>query len=73
MDQRKEPLSRCDMRYRFSSEDCKKGGKARARQPDFVDACRKGFEKTMETHPFFARHHLKRIIKNFNARRKAQA
>ena len=57
------------MRHVFTREERRRGGLARSQQPDFVEACRKGFEVTMETHPFFARKHLKKIIKDFNRRK----
>ncbi len=55
------------MRHKFTRDECQRGGRARASQASFVEACRKGFERTMETHPFYARKHLKKKIKAFNA------
>lgn len=49
-------------RYKFTKEDCVKGGKARAAQPSFREACSLGFWATMDKHPFFARKHLKKKI-----------
>jgi hypothetical protein len=54
------------MRHVFTKEECRRGGKARAQQESFVEACSKGFWTTMERHPFFARHYLKSIIREYN-------
>ncbi len=54
------------MRHQFTREQRSKGGKTRSQQASFREGCSKGFWKTMETHPFFARKHLKRIIKEYN-------
>lgn len=48
----------------FTQQERSRGGRTRSKQPDFVDACRKGFETTFERHPFFARHHLKMKIRH---------
>ena len=45
-------------RYQFTREDVKKGNRNQPREAK-VNAGKLGFERTMETHPFFARHWLK--------------
>jgi hypothetical protein len=50
-------------RHKLTPEECRRGGKARAQQESFKDACRAGFQATLERHPFYARHWLKQKIK----------
>jgi hypothetical protein len=50
-------------RYIFTKEERQRGGKTRKAQPDYYEACAKGWETTMQRHPFFARHYLKAKIK----------
>jgi hypothetical protein len=50
-------------RHVFTLDESRRGGRARARLPDFPAACSKGFWSTMDRHPFFARHHLKLLIR----------
>ena len=52
------------MRHQLSKEDCSKGGKIRKAQASYPDACRKGFQVTMERYPLFARKHLKAKIRH---------
>jgi hypothetical protein len=47
----------------------RRGGKARAVQESMTEARSKGFWRTMELHPFFARKHLRRKIKAQNQHR----
>lgn len=53
------------MRYQFTHADRVKGGKARAAQESFRDACSLGFWACLDKHPFFARKHLKKKIRAF--------
>jgi hypothetical protein len=50
------------MRHKFTSEESQRGGKARAKQPDFVEACRKGFAATKQAHPYYVRHEVSRKL-----------
>ena len=59
-------------RYQLTREDRSKGGKTRSQQPSFRDACSKGFWSTMDKHPYFARKHLKHIIRAYNTRNHPQ-
>ena len=49
-----------------------KGGKARAAQPSFPEACSKGFWACADKHPYFFRKHLKKRIRAYY-KAKAQA
>ncbi len=49
------------------------GGKTRAAQPGMKEARSAGFWATMETHPFYARKHLRHKIKGQNDLRARQA
>jgi hypothetical protein len=59
-------------RHKFTPEESKRGGKARASQPDFVDACRRGFQATKEAHPYFVRHEVSKKIEPNKQVRNAQ-
>lgn len=49
-------------KYQFTQEDRSKGGKMQPREAKVL-AGQKGFERTCELHPYFARKWLKKIIK----------
>lgn len=49
-------------RHELTPEDRSRGGKTRAAQPSFIEACRKGFEATCAHHPYFVRKHLPKWI-----------
>ena len=51
------------MRHQFTKEERSRGGKVRAAQESMQEARSRGFWMTMERHPYFARHHLKHLIK----------
>lgn len=55
------------MKHVFTKDECSRGGKNGTRE-DKQKAGRAGFERVSETHPYFVRKHLKRIIKDFNGR-----
>lgn len=57
------------MKHVFTKDECSRGGKNGTRE-DKQKAGRAGFERVSETHPYFVRKHLKRIIKDFNRRGK---
>lgn len=50
------------MRYQLTREDRSKGGKLQPREAK-VRGGQRGFERTMELHPWFARKHLRHLIK----------
>jgi len=56
-------------RHQLTHEERSRGGKTRAGQPSMKEARSKGFWATMESHPFFARHWLKLLIKAQNEKR----
>lgn len=49
-------------RYQFSDSDRSKGGRNQPREAK-IRGGQNGFQKTCETHPYFARKHLKNIIR----------
>lgn len=53
-------------RHIFTKEEQSKGGKKSALHPNRKEICSKGFWSCVEKHPFFARKHLKKIIKGKN-------
>jgi len=59
-------------RHIFTAAERQRGGKARANQPDFIEACRKGFAVTKEIHPYFVRHEVSRKIEPNKQARNAQ-
>jgi hypothetical protein len=56
-------------RHKFTREESQRGGRARCTQPSMKEAREKGFQSTMDRHPFYARHHLKLKIKEENKAR----
>jgi hypothetical protein len=50
-------------RHQLTYAERSRGGKTRAAQSSFREACQKGFWATMEAHPYFARHWLKKKLK----------
>ena len=60
------------VRHTFTPEERSRGGKTRCQQDSMTEARQRGFEITMERHPFFARHHLKLKIKQQNKEREQQ-
>jgi hypothetical protein len=56
-------------RHKFTREERSKGGKVRCAQESMKEARERGFEVTMDRHPFFARKHLKAKIKQQNKER----
>lgn len=56
-------------RHQFTREERSKGGKTRCKQESMTEARQKGFATTLDTHPFYARHHLKAKIKKQNEER----
>lgn len=58
-------------RHELTQEERSRGGKQAYKNnaENWVDRSRKGFERTMELHPYYARKHLKHKIQAFNQRR----
>jgi hypothetical protein len=52
------------MKHELTREERSRGGKSRKKHPNYIESCQKGFEVTMERHPYFARHYLKSKIKD---------
>lgn len=50
-------------RHILTADERRRGGITRAAQESMQDARSKGFERTCDTHPYFARKWLKQIIK----------
>lgn len=59
-------------RHVFTVEERQRGGKARANQPSFVEACRLGFAATKAAHPYYVRHEVSKKIEPNKQARKAQ-
>lgn len=56
-------------RHTFTPEERSRGGTIRCQQENMTEARQKGFQTTMDRHPFFARKHLKAKIKQQNKER----
>jgi hypothetical protein len=58
-------------RHQLTKEEMSRGGKNRAKQESFKEACRAGFQATLAKHPYYARHGLKEKMQSNSSKKEA--